>query len=246
MKGVLIEHPSPRSQPVASRPWTNGLGSATFSYPDPSPVHCCRNARLRSVNHIRIVNRPSRRHHHSYRLIVAFLVLPALVTSACSGTNTEPRSRPTAAETADPPTPSATTPTAADERPSDQPTTEEPDTVTTIRITVGDQTISAQLTDNATARDLVAQLPLTLNIRDFNGVEKIAALPRPLTMNGVPAGDDPDVNDIGYYAPSNDLVFYYGEVGYFNGIVRIGQASSVDIDLIERQRDGTQITIEQA
>ena len=116
----------------------------------------------------------------------------------------------------------------------------------TIRLTIADQSITAQLADNPTARDLAAQLPLSLSIRDFNRVEKIAELPLPLTMEGVPAGDDPDINDIGYYAPSNDLVFYYGEVGYFNGIVRIGHVSGQDIQLIERQQDGTQITIERA
>jgi hypothetical protein len=61
-----------------------------------------------------------------------------------------------------------------------------------------------------------------LRFRDFNRVEKIAELPRPLTMEGVPAGADPEINDIGYYAPSRDLVLYYGDVGYFNRIVRIG------------------------
>ena len=118
--------------------------------------------------------------------------------------------------------------------------------MTTIRITVADQTITAQLADNPTGQDLAAQLPLVLTIRDFNRVEKIAKLPRPLTMEGVPAGDDPDINDIGYYAPSNDLVFYYGEVGYFNGIVRIGRISGRDIELIEQQQDGAQITMERA
>ena len=74
--------------------------------------------------------------------------------------------------------------------------------MTTIRITVDDQVITARLADNPTAQDLVAQLPLTLNIRDFNRQEKVAKLPRPLTMEGVPAGDDPEINDLGYYAPS--------------------------------------------
>ena len=63
--------------------------------------------------------------------------------------------------------------------------------MTDIQITVGDQTFTAQLADNPTARDLEHQLPLTLRFRDFNRVEKIAKLPRPLTMDGVPAGDDP-------------------------------------------------------
>ena len=123
------------------------------------------------------------------------------------------------------------------------PTIEEP-AVTDIRITVGDQTFSAQLADNPTARDLVDQLPLTLRFRDFNRVEKVAKLPRPLTMDGVPAGDDPEINDIGYYAPSGDLVLYYGDVGYFNGIVRIGRLDAQDMSVIERQPDGFEVSID--
>jgi len=116
--------------------------------------------------------------------------------------------------------------------------------VTNIRITVGDRTFTAQLGDNPTARDLVDQLPLTLRFRDFNRVEKIAELPRPLTMDGVPPGDDPEVNDIGYYAPSGDLVLYYGDVGYFKGIVRIGRLDAEDMSVIEPQPDGFELTID--
>ena len=85
---------------------------------------------------------------------------------------------------------------------------------------------------------------LNLRFRDFNRVEKIAKLPRPLTMEGVPAGDDPEINDIGYYAPSGDLVLYYGDVGYWNGIVRIGRLRAEDMSLIERQPDGFELTID--
>jgi hypothetical protein len=133
---------------------------------------------------------------------------------------------------------------ASSEIASATPTIEEP-AVTAIRITVGDQTFTAQLADNPTARDLVDQLPLTLRFRDFNGVEKIAKLPRPLTMDGVPAGADPEINDIGYYAPSGDLVLYYGDVGYFTGIVRIGRVDAEHVSVIERQPDGFELTIEQ-
>ena len=115
--------------------------------------------------------------------------------------------------------------------------------MTEIRITINDRSFTAQLADNPTARDLVDQLPLTLRFRDFNDVEKIAKLPRPLTMEGVPAGDDPEINDIGYYAPSGDLVLYYGDVGYWNGIVRIGRLNAQDMSVIERQPDGFQLTI---
>jgi hypothetical protein len=118
--------------------------------------------------------------------------------------------------------------------------------MTTIRITIGGETVTAQLADNPTARDLIEQLPLTLLFRDFNGVEKIAELPRPLTTDGVPAGADPDINDIGYYAPSRNLVFYYGDVGYWNGIVRLGRFNDEDIAFIERQPDGFEVTIQRA
>jgi hypothetical protein len=103
--------------------------------------------------------------------------------------------------------------------PTSQPATSE----TPIRVIIGNMVLTGRLWDNATARDLIAQLPLTLTFRDFNSLEKIAPLPRKLSMDGVPAGDDPFPRDIGYYAPSSDLVFYYGDVGYFSGIVRMGQ-----------------------
>src|SRR5690349_15893862 len=92
-----------------------------------------------------------------------------------------------------------------------------------IRVIIGNTILTGRLWNNPTARDLIAQLPLTLSFHDFNRVEKIAQLPRKLSMDGVPAGDDPFPRDIGYYNPSGDLVFYYDDIGYFNGIVRIGQ-----------------------
>jgi hypothetical protein len=71
--------------------------------------------------------------------------------------------------------------------PPDQRATSE----TPIRVIIGDTVLTGRLWGNATARDLIAQLPLTLTFRDFNSVEKIAQLPRKLSMDGVPAGDDP-------------------------------------------------------
>ena len=95
--------------------------------------------------------------------------------------------------------------------------------VTPIRVTVGDQTFTAELYDNPTAHDLADQLPLTLTMDDLNRLEKTGPLPRALTTDGVPRGSDPDINEIGYYAPGRDLVLYYGDVGYYTGIIRIGR-----------------------
>jgi len=113
---------------------------------------------------------------------------------------------------------------------------------TGVTITIGNATFAATLADNPTARDLAAQLPLTLSFKEFNKVEKIATLPRPLTTQGVPKGADPDINDIGYYSPTNDLVLYYGDVGYWDGIVRIG-AVTEGMSSIARQADGFTATI---
>jgi hypothetical protein len=116
---------------------------------------------------------------------------------------------------------------------------------TPIKITIADTVVTAQLADNATARDPAAQLSLTLTFKDFNHIEKVATLPRRLSTDGVPAGADPDIGDIGYYAPSGNLVFYYGEVGYWNGIVRIGRFDTT-MELIEHQDDSFQVTIERS
>jgi hypothetical protein len=116
---------------------------------------------------------------------------------------------------------------------------------TQIRVVIGDTVLTGRLWDNATARDLIAQLPLTLTFRDFNELEKISQLPRKLSMDGVPAGDDPFSRDIGYYNPSGDLVFYYGDIGYFNGIVRIGQVDGT-MDALTSQTDDFTARIELA
>jgi hypothetical protein len=76
---------------------------------------------------------------------------------------------------------------------------------TPIKIIIADALATARLDNNATARDLAAQLPLTLTFKDFNHVEKVAALPRRLSTDGAPAGADPDVGEIGYYAPLGNL-----------------------------------------
>ena len=133
--------------------------------------------------------------------------------------------------------------------PSPSPATDEQETSpaggTPIRITVGDTELSARLDDNATARDLAAQLPLTLAFSDLNNVEKIAPLPRELSLEGASEGDDPVVGDIGYWSPDGNLVFYYGDVGFWNGIVRIGEFDG-EMDAIERQSDDFSVTIERA
>ena len=92
-----------------------------------------------------------------------------------------------------------------------------------IQITIGDQRLPATIFDSAAGRDLIAQLPVTIDMTDHGSVEKTGPLPSPLSLDGQPNGADPDPGDVGYYAPGNDLVFYYGDQSYYPGIVIIGR-----------------------
>jgi hypothetical protein len=95
-----------------------------------------------------------------------------------------------------------------------------------IEITIGDQRFQATLDDSAATRDLVDQLPVTLEVSDHGSVEKTGRLPAPLSLDGQPAGADPDVGDVGYYSSGSDLVLYYGDQSYYDGIVVLGQMES--------------------
>lgn len=103
-----------------------------------------------------------------------------------------------------------------------------------IQITIGDQTFTAELQDSPAAHDLLAQLPVTVEMTDHGGVEKAGPLPGALSLEGQPEGADPDVGHVGYYAPGNDLVLYYGDQSYFPGIVVLGRRNG---DAAERIAD---------
>ena len=100
-----------------------------------------------------------------------------------------------------------------------------------IQITIGDQRFTAILDDSAAARDLVAQLPVTVDMVDHGGVEKTGPLPSAAVPGRPARGRRPRVGDLGYYAPGNDLVLYYGDQSYFPGIVVLGR---LDGDAAER------------
>ena len=96
------------------------------------------------------------------------------------------------------------------------------------------QSLAPDLYDSPAGRDLIGQLPLTVDMIDHGTVEKTGPLPSPLSLDGQPEGADPDVGDVGYYAPGNDLVLYYGNQSYFPGIVILGR---LDDDAADRIAD---------
>jgi hypothetical protein len=127
-------------------------------------------------------------------------------------------------------------PSSAQNRPTAEPATSQPSGTPSgnaassnqgkqvkVHIAIGDQRFTATIFDSAAGRDLIAQLPLSIDMTDHGSVEKTGPLPAPLSLDGQPDGADPDVGDVGYYAPGNDLVLYYGNQSYYPGIVVLGR-----------------------
>lgn len=95
-----------------------------------------------------------------------------------------------------------------------------------ISLKVGDKTLMAALEDNATSRDFVSLLPLTLTLKDYAATEKISDLPRRLAQEGAPAGSDPSIGAIAYYSPWGNLAIFYRDAGYANGLIKLGTIES--------------------
>jgi len=95
-----------------------------------------------------------------------------------------------------------------------------------IQISAGNTVLTATMLDNATSRDFMSLLPITLTLSDYNGTEKVSDLPRKLSTQGAPSGSDPSVGDITLYAPWGNLAIFYRDFGYANGLIIIGKIDS--------------------
>jgi hypothetical protein len=95
-----------------------------------------------------------------------------------------------------------------------------------IRLMIDGKAITATLIDNPTARDFLSLLPMTVTLEDYAATEKITYLPRKLSTAGAPAGSDPSVGDIAYYAPWGNVAIFYKDFGYARGLVPLGRIDS--------------------
>ena len=173
------------------------------------------------------------------REILATAIVAAVALSACGDDEAEQPSSPPEARTQTSPdagTGASASPAPRDDAPSAR----------QLRITFGDTELTARLDDNATARDLADQLPLTLTFSDHNGVEKTAPLPNELSTEGAPDAHDPVAGNLGYFAPGGDLVLYHDdEAPEFPGIIRIGSLDG-DLDALARQDGEFEATVDSA
>lgn len=91
-----------------------------------------------------------------------------------------------------------------------------------IKLTFGDHAITATLYDNPSARDFASMLPLDLKIEDFGSNEKIAYLPRKLTVEGSGPFSNERPYDLCYYMPWGNLAMFYADYKH-PGLVRLGR-----------------------
>jgi hypothetical protein len=178
------------------------------------------------------------------RLAAALLVL-LLFAGACNrnppsgagepspsgSTTTDPA--PTTAETA-----GETTPT---------PTQEAAETGESmpIRIVTEGRELRGTLDDTPAGRDFASLLPLTLQLTDFHGAEKISDLPRRLSNEDrIPPGTPGAPGDMTVYAPWGNLAIFYRDFTYSDDLFRLGRLEPGSAEVIAELTDGTTITIE--
>ncbi|RYF64390.1 MAG: hypothetical protein EOO22_24425 [Comamonadaceae bacterium] len=89
------------------------------------------------------------------------------------------------------------------------------------------------LDDNVSAIDLAALLPLDLVLDDYEATEKIATLPRALSVDGAPAGYAPSAGDVSFCAPWGNLAIFHKDFAYSDGLVRLGRLDS-GVDAMRR------------
>ena len=124
------------------------------------------------------------------------------------------------------------TPAQPEEPEAPEPTQEEP----TLTITFGDHVLSATFADNSSAAEFQAVLgqgPLTIEMEDYGGFEKVGPLGTSLTRNDAQITTEP--GDIILYQGNQITVYYGTNTWSFTRLARIDDPT----DLQEKLGDGT-------
>lgn len=97
-----------------------------------------------------------------------------------------------------------------------------------MKITVGEQELLAAFADNSSAeefRELLAQGPLTIEMEDYGGFEKVGPLGTTLTRNDTRITTEP--GDVILYQ-GNQITIYYGTNSWsFTRLARIDDPSGL-------------------
>lgn len=115
---------------------------------------------------------------------------------------------------------------------------EEPSKETTsnsmnIKLIIGDETLTAEIEDNAAGRDFLSRLPLDVTLNDFNNTTEKIFYPDPeLTIQGVKRGCTPVPGDITIYVPWGNVAIFCKKWSYSNDLIKIGHIKDDGINAL--------------
>lgn len=95
-----------------------------------------------------------------------------------------------------------------------------------IRVEANGQTTVFELNDSPAAKELYAQLPLSIAVEDYGGLEKIFYPPQKLSTTATPLVAEAQAGTLAYYAPWGDVVMFYKTFGSAAGLYQLGEAVS--------------------
>ena len=101
---------------------------------------------------------------------------------------------------------------------------------TKIKLTVGEKTMTATLVDNAATQELKALLekgPITIEMSDYGGFEKVGALPQSFTTSNSQITTEP--GDIMLYQGNNMVIFYGSNSWSYTRLGKIDGATAEDV-----------------
>lgn len=113
-----------------------------------------------------------------------------------------------------------------------------------VRITVGEQSFTANLHDNETTRALWDMLPQTFPMKNLYGREMCYRMGNGALPDGTAADIGYEIGDISYWPPAGSLVILYKQNGEVFEQVKIGHTND-DISFFNGM-DDTEITFEKA
>jgi hypothetical protein len=96
-----------------------------------------------------------------------------------------------------------------------------------------------KLNNSTAAKELYAQLPLTIKVEDYASKEKIFYPPKKLGTGNTPLADA-KAGTLAYFAPWGDVVMFYKPFGSYKGLYELGEAVSGE-DFISQMSGNIQL-----
>ncbi len=95
-------------------------------------------------------------------------------------------------------------------------------------ISIGDNIFEVEYLNNPTSKSLIQQMPFTVDLEDYAGIEKIFYPSEKLSEEKALEGAKPAKGDIMYYAPWGDVAIFYKDFRYASGLIALGHIDDIE------------------